>query len=219
MRAMLILLVALLAAGCQATEVSDLQVHPSTTQWSLSFNEPFFMKAWVEDSAVEDINGKMFQRAGGGRASGGEPQDGTESARGWGKNVTGSIREVVGADLPKRIYVRWQSIVESQTYRAWVDIPEEARQIMQASVTQLCPSSPQNGPNSLALVYVGLAPGGIVEVRVADACMKSIKVARTQAEIEPLGPDQGKSQGQYAYPVSEKAKRYIETYGIPYGSW
>ncbi|WP_028622942.1 DUF2931 family protein [Pseudomonas sp. Ant30-3] len=219
MRVVVILLAALIATGCQATVESGSQVNPSTAQWSLSFNEPFFMKAWVEDSAVEDINGKVFHRTGGGRASGGEPENGTESARGWGENVTGSIREVVGADLPKRIYVRWQSIVEPQTYRAWVDIPEEARQIMQASVTQLCPSSPQNGLNSLALVYVGLAPGGIVEVRVADACMKSIKVARAQAEIEPLGPDQGKSQGQYAYPVSEKAKRYIEKYGIPYGSW
>ncbi len=34
-----------------------------------------------------------------------------------------------------------------------------------------------------------------------------------------LGPSQGKNQGRYAYPVSEKSKRYIEKFGIPYESW
>ncbi|WP_178118313.1 hypothetical protein [Pseudomonas sp. SJZ080] len=48
--------------------------------------------------------------------------------------------------------------------------------------------------------------------------MKSVKVARAQAEIEPLGPHLGKSGGHY-YPLSEASKRYIEKYGIPYGSW
>lgn len=38
-------------------------------------------------------------------------------------------------------------------------------------------------------------------------------------KVEPLGPDQGNNEGRYAYKVSEKAKRYIERFGIPYGSW
>jgi hypothetical protein len=71
----------------------------------------------------------------------------------------------------------------------------------------------------MASLYVGLAPGGVLQVWVEDSCYKAIAVARAQAEIEPLGPSQGKNQGRYAYPVSEKAKRYIEKFGIPYGSW
>ncbi len=202
---------------CQA---SDLSSNSELTRkwWSLSFNQPNYMKVWVEDSQVEDINGKLLRRTGGGTAAGNEPEDGTESARGWGQ-ITGGIREVVGADLPKRIYVRWQSVVESKTYRVWIDIPEKAREIMRATVNEPCPSEPNEPTGTIALVYVGLAPGGIAQVWVSDKCMKPIKVARAQAEIEPLGPDQGKSQGQYAYPVSEKAKRYIGQYGIPYGSW
>lgn len=219
MRAIFILLCALLATGCQATEPLSGKDDPKNPWWSLSFNEPFYMKVWVEDSAVEDINGKLFNRTGGGRASGGEPENGTEAARGWGEHIGGSIRGVVGADLPKRIYVRWQSIVEPQTYHAWVDIPEEARQIMHASVNERCATRPQEAANYRAAMYVGLAPGGIVQVWVEDKCLKTIKVARAQAEIEPLGPSQGKSEGKYAYPVSEKAKRYIEQFGIPYGSW
>jgi hypothetical protein len=202
---------------CQA---SDIPSNSELTRkwWSLSFNQPNYMKVWVEDSQVEDINGKLLRRTGGGTAAGNEPEDGTESARGWGQ-ITGGIREVVGADLPKRIYVRWQSVVESKTYRVWIDIPEKAREIMRATVNEPCPSEPNEPAGTIALVYVGLAPGGIAQVWVSDKCMKPIKVARAQAEIEPLGPDQGKSQGQYAYPVSEKAKRYIGQYGIPYGSW
>jgi hypothetical protein len=176
------------------------------------------MKVWVEDSAVEDINGKLFQRTGGGSAAGGEPEDGKESARGWG-SVGSSGKMVVGADLPKRIYVRWQSIVEPQTYRVWLDIPEEARQLMVASTRQRCPQTPEQEARFMASIYLGLAPGGAVQVWVRDACHRPVKVAHAQAEIEPLGPSQGKNEGRYAYPVSEKSKRYIDQYGIPYGSW
>lgn len=69
------------------------------------------------------------------------------------------------------------------------------------------------------LGLLGLAPGGVVQVWVRDSCNHPVKVARAQAEIEPLGPSQGKNEGRYAYPVSDKAKRYIDKYGIPYGSW
>jgi hypothetical protein len=176
------------------------------------------MKVWVEDSAVEDINGKMFLRTGGGTAAGGQPEDGTESARGW-HGLGASAKAVVGADLPKRIYVRWQSIVEPQTYKVWIDIPEEARQAMQESVNQRCAETPDQTASYIASIYLGLAPGGVVQVWVRDSCHRPVKVARAQAEIEPLGPSLGKNQGRYAYPVSEESKRYIDKYGIPYGSW
>jgi hypothetical protein len=175
------------------------------------------MKVWVEDSAVIDIHGNLFQRTGGGTAAGGEPEDGTESARGW-DGIGGIGKAVVGADLPTRIFVRWQSVVEPQTYRAWIEIPESARQIMRTATARRCADTPDSSSAYRATVSLGLAPGGIVQAWVRDECHRPIKVARAQAEVEPLGPHLGKSEGHY-YPQSEASKRYIERFGIPYGSW
>uniref|UniRef100_UPI000B873004 DUF2931 family protein n=1 Tax=Pseudomonas sp. Z003-0.4C(8344-21) TaxID=1855380 RepID=UPI000B873004 len=210
-------LCALLIVGCHAQPLSAKH-DPKSPWWELGFTEPNYMKVWVEDTAVEDIKGKTFLRTGGGSASGGQPEDGTESARGW-HGVGSSAKAVVGADLPKRIFVRWQSIVEPQTYRAWIDIPEEARQLMLTSVNQRCDKTPDQTATYISSVYLGLAPGGVVQVWVRDSWHHPIKVAKAQAEIEPMGPSQGKTHGRYAYPVSEKSKRYIEKFGIPYGSW
>lgn len=217
MKLLVTLLCILLAAGCSADPLSAKN-DPKSPWWELGFTEPRYMKVWVEDTSVEDIKGRTFLHTGSGSASGGQPEDGTESAKGW-HGVGSSAKAVVGADLPKRIFVRWQSIVEPQTYRVWVDIPEEARQLMLTSVNQRCAKTPEQTATYISSVYLGLAPGGVVQVWVRDACHHPVKVARAQAEIEPLGPSQGKNQGRYAYQVNEKAKRYIEKFGIPYGSW
>ncbi|RON43898.1 hypothetical protein BK667_28470 [Pseudomonas frederiksbergensis] len=219
MRAMLALLGAILISGCQSGDPLSAKNDPKSQWWELAFTEPDYMKVWVEDSSVQDVTGKVFFRTGGGSAAGGEPEDGKESARGWGGGVGGSGKTVVGADLPMRIFVCWQSIVEQKTYRAWVDIPEPARQLMASSTQQRCPQTPEREARFMASVYLGLAPGGVVQVWMRDSCNHPVKVARAQAELEPLGPDQGKNDGRYAYPVSEKSKRYINQYGIPYGSW
>ena len=52
-----------------------------------------------------------------------------------------------------------------------------------------------------------------------DNCYNYVLVDQGQAQVEPLGPDQGQNQGRYAYPVDENSKRYVERWGIPYGSW
>lgn len=218
MKLLITLLGILLIAGCQSVDPLSAKNDPKSQWRELDFTEPLYMKVWVEDSAVEDINGKLFHHTGGGSASGGEPEDGTESARGW-RGVGGSGKAVVGADLPQRIFVRWQSMVEPQTYKVWVDIPDQARQLMHSSIMQRCPATPEQEARYRAAIYLGLAPGGVVQVWVRDSCHRPVKVARAQAEIEPLGPSQGKNEGRYGYPVSKKAKRYIEKYGIPYGSW
>lgn len=212
------LLCALMISGCHSSDPLAVKNDLKSEWWELAFIEPDYMQVWVEDSAVEDISGKVHHRASGGSAAGGEPEDGTESARGW-SIVDGSGKRVVGADLPVRIYVRWQSIVEKKTWQGWIDIPEQARQLMLASVNERCAQTPEREARFMASVYLGLAPGGVVQAWVKDSCHKAIKVARAQAEIQPLGPSQGKNEGRYAYPVSEKAKRYIDKYGIPYGSW
>lgn len=218
MKRIFTLFCALWVAGCQSSNPLSGESDPKSEWWELAFTEPDYMKVWVVDSSVQDLTGKVYFRAGGGSAAGGEPDNGKETARGW-TAVGGSGKRVVGADLPERIYVRWQSIAEQKTWQAWVDIPEEARQIMVTSTTRRCPDTPEKTARFMASVYLGLAPGGVVQVWVRDSCRRPIKVARVQGEIEPLGPEQGKNGGRYAYPVSEKAKRYIDQYGIPYGSW
>ncbi|WP_084166352.1 DUF2931 family protein [Stutzerimonas azotifigens] len=210
--------VVLLLYGCQSGDPLSGQQDPHARWWSLGFTEPNFMTVWVEDSAVVDINGLLVRRISRGRAAGAETDRDGEVARGW-DGVGGDGVAVVGADLPQRIYVRWQSIVEPETYRAWVEIPEHARQLMRQSISFRCSETPTLPSPYRATVSLGLAPGGIVQVWVWNQCYRPVRVARAQAEIEPLGPDLGRNEGRYGYQPSEKAKRYIERYGIPYGSW
>jgi len=218
MKLLVTLICVLFMTGCQSADPLSGKNDPKSEWWELAFIEPDYMQVWVEDSSVQDITGKVFFKANGGSAAGGEPGDGTESARGW-SIIDGSGKRVVGAGLPVRIYVRWQSIVEKKTWQAWVDIPEQARQLMVSSTNKRCPETPEREARFMASVYLGLAPGGVVQAWVKDSCHHAVKVARAQAEIEPLGPSKGKNEGRYAYPVSEKAKRYIDKFGIPYGSW
>lgn len=72
----------LLVSGCQATDPLSGVNDPKSKEWGLAFTEPYYMKARVEDSAIEDISGQIFNRTGGGIAAGGELENGKESARG-----------------------------------------------------------------------------------------------------------------------------------------
>ncbi|VVO98059.1 DUF2931 family protein [Pseudomonas sp. B21128] len=213
MRTLWILLGALLTGGCQASGHSDLATGP----WALGFITPYAMDGWVEDSATVDVDGNMYRRIG--SSSSGGRKNGTQGASGWLVTGGGKERHVVDAKLPVRIYVRWQSLVEPQTYQGWIEIPESARQVMRNALTKECSSVPDTTflPKR-ASVRLGLAPGGIVQVWALDECRRAIKVARAQVEIEPKGPDLGLSGGTY-YPLQDASKLYVEKYGIPYGSW
>jgi hypothetical protein len=220
MKPLIALLGVLLLSGCQANDPLSGENDPKHRQWSLEFTAPIYMSGWVEASLVEDINGRLLDHGSGGVIGTGSIDYGfaSELARGWPRALSGAVRGVIGADLPKRVFVRWQSVVEQKTYRSWVEIPEEARDIMHRSTHRRCPQEPEREARYMASMHLGLAPGGIVQVWVRNECSEQVKVARAQAEIEPLGPHLGKSGGNY-YPHSEFSKRYIEKYGIPYGSW
>lgn len=221
MRKFLGVLILLLLGGCQLSSpgTSSLQGN----WWSIGFAEPAYMTVLVETSAVEDIQGRLFRGVASGVAGGGISQSSnyesdTDIARGWsGPGQPGM--PAIGADLPKSIYVRWQSIVEQKTYKGWVDISQETREIMRRSTQLGCAKYPGDKPSRGGLLSVGLAPGGAMQVWVWDECTRAIKVDRGQAEIEPLGPDQGRNEGRYGWKISESSKRYIERFGIPYGSW
>ncbi|WP_225571204.1 DUF2931 family protein [Pseudomonas sp. Y24-6] len=217
-RTLWILLGALLLSGCQTSGQSWGHSDPDAVPWEIGFVTPYSMEGWVEDSATVDVDGNLYRRIGSGGAAGGG-KNGTELARGWARTVGGNYRTVLDAKLPVRIYVRWQSVVEPQTYQGWIEIPESARQVMRDALTQSCQEHPEIKEFRTGVaVLLGLAPGGMVQVWVEDKCMHPVKVARGQAEIEPQGPYLGQSGGHY-HPQTEASKRYVEQYGIPYGSW
>ena len=60
-----------------------------------------------------------------------KPPNNSGDPRGWPKRASiGSGKHVTGADLPKQIYVRWQSQVEPQTYLMVIKNFEATREIM-----------------------------------------------------------------------------------------
>lgn len=211
-----LLLSLLLLAACK-NDPLDGRNDPKDDSWNMTFEGPAYMQGWVELRAVEDINGRLMSWQGGGGIGGDEPGLDQEYARGW-PGLAGNYYPMTGADMPKRVFVRWQSIVEQKTYKHWVDIPAYAREIMRGSTARRCPDWPDHEATYSAAMRIGLAPGGVIRVWVENNCGDNILVARAQADIEPLGPYQGKSNGQYR-PQEEPSKRYIERYGIPYGSW
>lgn len=142
MRTPWILLGALFLSGCQASGLSWGRSDPDAGPWALGFVTPYLMDGWVEDSATVDVDGNLFRRIGSGGAAGGG-KNGSKGARGWAVKGGGTERNVRDAKLPVRIYVRWQSVVEPQTYQGWIEIPESARQVMRDSLVKDCPGYPE----------------------------------------------------------------------------
>ncbi|MBU8977319.1 DUF2931 family protein [Lysobacter sp. MMG2] len=117
--------------------------------------------------------------------------------------------------MPTRIYVRWQSLVEPQTYRITLTIPDHARRLMLQKGQDV--HYPDQWEYRRDLI-IGLAPGGKVALWIGGPGVSAVEILRAQAEVEPLGPDLGQHGGKYVT-LSEQAKQYIQKNGIPYDSW
>ncbi|MGP6459327.1 DUF2931 family protein [Pseudomonas parakoreensis] len=187
--------------------------------WFLGFGAPDYMEVWIETADVVDIRERVFRRAGAGIASVRVPADNKGTPAGWPKNPgSGAGRDVTGADLPRLIYVRWQSLAEPQTYEAYIVIPESAREIMRKPEKAFCRADGKWITDYRNDIGIGLAPGGIAKVWLGGPCFKSVEIARVQGTINPKGPYEGKSGGKHR-PLSDASKTYIEKFGIPFGSW
>jgi Protein of unknown function (DUF2931) len=183
--------------------------------WRLGFFAPTGMEVWVETADVEDIRGKLFPRAGSGTVSIGY----SSNPRGWPAHISfGAGRNVTGADLPKRISVRWQSLVEPQTYSVTFDIPDSARELMRHLEYQPKHPKDRTKRSFREYVVVGLAPGGIARMWLKGPGLVAVPIQCKQAEVEPKGPDLGEHGGRYVT-LSERALPYISTQSIPYESW
>ena len=186
--------------------------------WYLSFFAPDYMDVWLETVDVTDIRGITFTEAMKGTVSIHQPEDGSGTPAGWPEYVgAGAGVHLNRLELPERIYVRWQSLAEPQTYRAVLDIPHSARELMRKPEKVKCPITGWATDYRNA-VTIGLAPDGIAKLWVSGPCFKGTEILRVQAEIEPKGPYQGLSKGRHR-PLEPAAKAYIEQHGIPYGSW
>ncbi|NUT75468.1 DUF2931 family protein [Pseudomonas sp. C1C7] len=179
--------------------------------WYVGLAAPRFMEVWVETVDVLDQRGLAFFRVSAGVAGY------TRQPVGWHKGG-GSMMPVKNVDLPQRIFLRWQSLVEPQAYLIRIPIPQWVRDEMVKPERVFCQGSKEWRDDYRKMITLGMAPGGIVKVWVGGACLDFKEVGRFQAEIEPLGPYRGKSNGQYIR-IEPENKAYVEKHGIPYGSW
>jgi hypothetical protein len=211
-----------LLGGCASVESRSLPYDA----WSLDFFSPDYMEVWIETASVVDINERVFLRAGSGipamgypRAmSKGVPSEFRGKPAGWREDPAGKGRYVTGADLPRLVYVRWQSMAEPQTYGAYIEIPESARDTMLKGETAYCGAVGKWKTDYRKFLSIGLAPGGIAKVWLGGPCLKSTEVTRVQGTIHPKGPYGGTSNGKHR-PLSEESKAYIDKFGIPFESW
>ena len=188
--------------------------------WRLGLFAPNYMEVWIESADAVDVQERVFRRAMSGIAAINTPKNLKGDPRGWPKVPgAGKGKQVLGADLPRLLYVRWQSLAEPQTYEAYIVIPEATRQAMLKSEKAYCIFDGKWITDYRDMLSVGLAPGGVARVWLMGACLSVLDVARVQGTVVKAGPDGGQSGGQYALPLEPESKAYIERYGIPYGSW
>jgi hypothetical protein len=179
--------------------------------WYVGLAAPRFMEVWVETVDVLDQRGLPFFHVSGGVASY------TGKTEGWHKGA-GSMMPVNNVDLPERIFLRWQSLVEPQAYKIRIPIPQWVRDEMVRPERVYCEPARKDMTLYRNRITLGMAPGGIVKVWVGAGCLGFKEVGRFQAEIEPLGPYRGKSNGEYVH-IEPENKAYVDQHGIPYGSW
>jgi len=193
--------------------------HLPYQSWYLAFRTEPNVQVWMESAQIEDVAGRHFS----GYEVGAIGSDKfNPAAKGWPSGyVHGKGKYVVGAALPTRIYVRWQSLVEPQTYSVTLDIPDTVRRKMLTEGPP-DPNPGQGRPNSDWRYYnnmvISLAPGGMVKVWLNGVVTTSIPVMCVKAHVEPLGPDLGKYGGEYVT-LSPKLKEYLKQHPIPYDSW
>ncbi len=205
-----VLLVLLLAlAGCDSG--GSYGGASGCPHWAISVAAPRHMEAWVEELYVLDAHGNWYHVP---QGVVGELRD----TAGWSNlDGGGGGPRLKQAGAPMRVYVRWQSLAEPQAYAWEFEVPEAMRK----TLTHREMGKTWYGPPQMSCrsdITVGVAPGGRTIVWVDGDGLSSQEMGRGQATVVPEGPWLGKGK-EYAYPLSDKAKQYLETHSIPYGSW
>ncbi|WP_370311045.1 DUF2931 family protein [Pseudomonas citronellolis] len=180
--------------------------------WYVGIGAPKYMEVWVESVDVVDRRGLAYERVHAGVVGySGSPV-------GWPKNGMGKLKPVTGVDLPEIIFVRWQSLVEPQTYNVRINIPQWVRDEMLKPQWTYCLGDRSWVTDYRKMISIGMAPGGIAKAWIGGPCLEEKEIGRYKAVIDKRGPYEGLSGGKYYY-LSEKAEAYVKDHGIPYGSW
>ncbi|AOE86374.1 DUF2931 family protein [Pseudomonas sp. TCU-HL1] len=211
MKRLLLALAILTLAGCAAGQGRTRLPYD---YWYVGIGAPRYMEVWVESVDVIDRRGLAYFRI-----RGGVPAY-TNKPVGWHQGG-GGMKQVPGVDLPETLFVRWQSLVEPQTYRLRIDIPQWVRDEMVKPQRAFCRADGKWIDNLYRYdISIGMAPGGIAKAWVGGPCLSDLEIGRYQAKVDPRGPSEGKTNGQYAWPSLEpESAAYIKEHGIPYGSW
>ena len=208
----------LFASGCAGT--NDYGAKLPYDAWRLGFFAPTYMEVWIETADAMDTKGRWFRRAMSGVSSIHTPPNLKGNPNGWPKGPgDGAGKYVYGAELPLLIYVRWQSLAEPQTYYAYIEIPETARELMVEGEKAYCRGRGKWITDYRENVTIGLAPGGIAKVWVNGPCLDAIEVSRVQGKVVTKGPFEGYSDGKYYRAPNPESQAYIDKFGIPYDSW
>ncbi|WP_019465905.1 DUF2931 family protein [Dyella japonica] len=203
----------LLLMGCAQAQSRQGNGLPYDS-WYLGFQAPAKMEVWLETADIEDAQKRIFR----GAMSGTVALAYLADPKGWGDHIPiGKGRYIENLGLPQRIYVRWQSLVKPQTYRAIIAIPEDARRLM---LTKPPEGGQGPGVDYPRYLSIGLAPGGWIKVWVMGVSTKPVEVLCTRAQIEPKGPGLIHDSYAYSFDVLEpQTREYIQTHPIPYDSW
>ncbi|AOE86373.1 DUF2931 family protein [Pseudomonas sp. TCU-HL1] len=209
MKRLLLALATLLVAGCAS---GYGQPDLPYKRWRVGIGAPRFMEVWVESVDVIDRRGLAYFRIHGGVVAY------NDKTPGW-YNGGGKMMPVSNVDLPETLFVRWQSLVEPQTYRLRIDIPQWVRDEMVKPQRAYCHGWGKWMDNQYRYdISIGMAPGGIVKAWVGGPCLSNLEIGRYQAKVDPRGPYEGQSGGKYYY-LSDEAKAYVQQHGVPYDSW
>ncbi|WP_239947051.1 DUF2931 family protein [Dyella terrae] len=178
--------------------------------WSMGVVAPKYMEAWVETLEVKDDRGRWVKIPQGVVSDLGK-------TTGWDDGPwLGGGAAIDSAGAPMEVYVRWQSLAEPQTYTWHFTVPDRLRQALVKQESVLWQG--KTVIECRSDITIGVAPGGHTVVWVGAGAVPRLEILRGQAEVEPLGPDQGQHEGRYVR-ISDEAKKYVEAHGIPYGSW
>ncbi|TWC37705.1 DUF2931 family protein [Pseudomonas sp. SJZ079] len=218
MTRLLLLSLALLLSGCASGQGKPKLPFDA---WFVGLLAPNYMEVWIESVDVIDRRGLAYEQVYQGISAIQTPRNNQGKPAGWPKRVGGGAgKNLPGIDLPEIIFVRWQSLVEPQTYNVRINIPGWVREEMLKPARAYCN---WDGKWIDGLyrknIAIGLAPGGIAKAWVLGPCLEPIEIGRFEGVISKVGPDLGRSNGQYALPLTPESKAYIETHGVPYGSW
>ncbi len=188
--------------------------------WFIGTTAPDYMETWVESIDVIDRRGWIYVDVSGGVSSMRRSKALDGNPAGWPKRAgRGAGQHMNGIDLPDWIQVRWQSLVEPQTYDAGIRIPRWVHEEMLKPHRAYCHFDGKEIDDLYRdSITLGLAPGGIVKVWLTGPCLSDIEITRYQASISKVGPYGGLSGGKHR-PLDDISKAYIERHGVPYGSW